>query len=95
MPSVDTSKTQDVIEATTDLIETIDEVLDENVVATMEEQAQLFDPAEPKPYSLADAMREGATMGPQVHGGWGTAEEGSPACALTSTLLAVKKRGLA
>ena len=47
-----------------------------------------------KPYTLADAMREGSSVTDQAVGFWANAAEGKT-CALSAAYLAVKARGLA
>lgn len=80
----------EVVAATDKLLSDIDAIL-----AEVEEEIRAHAEAteETKPFTLADAIREGAAVTDQAIGAWTTPK--GETCALSAAYLAVKARGLA
>ena len=72
------------------LMAQIDELIGADKVTALQEILPVLD----KPYTLADAIREGSMVTDQKIGGWADKAKGET-CALSAALLAVKARGLA
>lgn len=85
-----TDGTKALLAQTDSLLETIDKILD---VKLADFQSKTDDIPEEKPYTFADAMREGSMVTDQAIGAWANAEEGTT-CALSAAYFAVKARGL-
>lgn len=63
-------------------------------IASVREAAEkLKDEGEKKEYTLAEAMRDGATCTDQAIGAWTTSE--GQVCALSAAMLAIRAKGLA
>ena len=94
IPETD-DKPAELLASTEAILDEIDRVLDTNVIERMREILAEGDVAmEPvKPYTLADAMREGSKASEQCIGGW-TGGEGET-CALSAAMVAVRARGIA
>lgn len=88
-----TDTAAEALEASAKVLDEIDRLLDGEAVRTLAESLKGFDPTEERPYSLAQAMREGCAATDQAIGAW-TTEKGET-CALSAAMLAVRARGLA
>lgn len=91
-PQGPTEEQTDLLESTEDLLDEIESLLEDTTVSDMAKIAEEFDPATNVGYTLADAMREGASMCPQAFGGW---TNGAAHCALGSAYMAVQAKGYA
>jgi hypothetical protein len=76
------NQSDEILEETGDFLDEVDALLAESI----------SEQKETKPFTLADAIREGAKMGPQVYGEFGNQEGAS--CALGAAYLAAQARGL-
>lgn len=88
--AVDTTSSKELVAKTDELLNEIDDMLAETIERFNAEFEEL---EEDKPYTLADAMREGSSVTNQAIGQW-TGAQGET-CALSAAYLAVKARGLA
>ncbi len=81
----------ELVESTTKLMDEIDRILAIESVATAAEKLKSDEPK--KEYSLADAMRDGATCTDQAISAWTTSV--GETCALSAAMLAIRAKGLA
>ena len=79
--------------ATTDaILDEIDKVLDSDVIDACRKMLASKEEVSDKPFTLADAIREGALCSDQMIGGW-TGPQGET-CALSAAMVSLKARGL-
>lgn len=83
--------TAEVIASTDVLLDEIDRILDQNAIETLRGTLAGLDDV--KPYTLADAIREGSSVTDQAIGAWTTPQ--GETCALSAAMLAIRARGLA
>jgi hypothetical protein len=81
---------KEVKEDTDKLLDEIDAILDQDAVQQLKEQVK---DDKSRVVTLADLMREGATVSNQAIGTWVT--EDNKTCALSAAMLAARARGLA
>ena len=90
----DTLQPKDLTElkAETDaMLDEIDRVLDQDSIQRARDTLEAL--SDVKPYTLADAMREGSMFTDQAIGAWTTPV--GETCALSAAMLAIRARGLA
>lgn len=91
-PSPQRTETAEVKAETDKLLDEIDRMLDQDAIAKLREELDAK-PAEDKPLTLSDLMREGSTVTDQAIGVW-TRPTGET-CALSAAMLAARARKLA
>lgn len=80
----------DILAQTDTLLDEIDRLLDVETIESLRKTLTELDDV--KPYSLADAIREGSMVTDQAIGKWTAQGE---TCALSAAMLAIRARGLA
>lgn len=87
---VESESAKEAVEKSTKLLDDIDALLDQDAVLVLK---QALKDDKGKPLTLADLMREGASVTDQAIGAW-TRPSGET-CALSAAMLAARARGLA
>ena len=91
---VDTTTADALVAKSEELLDEIDELLNVDTINTLRQVLDDLDDV--KPYSLADAIREGSTVTDQAIGAWVSSNtEAGETCALSAAMLAIRARGLA
>ena len=82
----------EILAITDALLDEIDVLLNPAKINRLKAQLSALDDVHA--YSLADAIREGASVTEQAIGDW-TEDQGEKSCALSAAMLAIRARGLA
>ncbi len=88
------SEAEELVALSDELLDEIDKVLDQSAIQVLKDRFVLEGLDDIKPYTLADAIREGSGVTDQCIGGWTNKELGET-CALSAAMLAIRARGIA
>ena len=94
IPTTPNSEADELVALSDELLDEIDKVLDQSAIQTLKDRFVLEGLDDIKPYTLADAMREGSTVSDQCIGSWTDVKLGET-CALSAAMLAIRARGIA